>query len=449
MGTRLIRWGWLLAIALPVALAVIVWPHSASALNPSPTPSVTPTPTATPTPAACTRDMLWLTLAPTLTPTPTPSYTPTPGHTATPTATPTPPGCMADMQWWLFPNALLRVPVSQEEKYAGAIVWPPQPWKFGPVTLPDSFKQLSGEYKVEAQMEVKEEVQLHPAHRLAAWRKLRERRRCEPSRLSQSRPDGELHTEPFCLDKQPGGVVWRLGRAKDMAARRLPAPPIQAFVAVLPQRAKNKINESRLELLAQWSAGGMLNVDAGVNGPEFSGGAAFGGKVLASVEVDLRPVAYVRAEGKASGSITLCAPQYSLTPQFGGLTGTLEAQLFAWKATVVDLMLIPPVGGAPPCTPPPMSAAVTPAPPAPAVNLQPTPIADALTTSGPALALDSQGNGLLAWIGLAGSGPALDATEVFAAPVSGGQAGTPVQVTPTRMVTSTPRSFPFRTAPTC
>jgi len=64
------------------------------------------------------------------------------------------------------------------------------------------------------------------------------------------------------------------------------------------------------------------------------------------------------------------------------------------------------------------------------LSLTGTPVAQALGTSASALALDAQGNGLLAWAGAPGGGnPVLNTTELFVAPVVGGQAGAPVQLT--------------------
>jgi uncharacterized delta-60 repeat protein len=368
-----------------------------------------------------------------VTPTPTPTLTHTPSPTPTPTATPTPPGCTADMPWWLFPDALAPVPISQDEEYTGAIVWPPdptKPWKFGPYTVPDSFKFFSGKWDLEAQLELGEEVNctqntgsLHGSGSVDV----------ETASVAGSLGvdvTGYFHPRPFAWTTGQLSLSGALGPHWKWPLVDFLPFEIGQFVVLLPPSVQDKINASNFEVLLQVTAGGAFNIQAGPDGPELTGAAAAGAKVEGSLEVDLRPIVYLHAYGDTSGTITLCVPGYSLTPQFGGITGSVEAQAFVWKVKVVDWTFIDGFGETPPCTPPPTGApAVSESPDAAPAQEAPSPIADALLTSAPALALDSAGNGLVAWVGVVGGGSALDATELFVAPVSGGQAGTPVQIT--------------------
>ncbi len=354
------------------------------------------------------------------------------------------------MPAWLFPSLLLPVPVSAHQQYSGAIVLPPSPWQFGPYTVPALFRQLSGTYKVTAQVQVGEQVDCTAntgslqgqggiTFDLGSY-----------TGSLQAAVTGNFTPSPFAWTSGQLSLSGEFGPKITWPLVDFLPPQVSAFVATLPTPVQAYINQSALELAPRFTAGGALTITGGAGGPQLSGGARFGARVGVSAEVNLLPVFDLKAQGTASGTVTLCAPPLTLTPQFGGVTGGVLAQMWVFQFSVANWTFIPPLGNTPPCSagpaisagpqtagePAPQGTATpTPPPQGPALAATPaatpSPVAQALGTSAPALALDANGSGLMAWVGIPSGStlPAVDATELYVAPVTAGQAGAPVRLT--------------------
>jgi V8-like Glu-specific endopeptidase len=341
------------------------------------------------------------------------------------------PSCKEGLPWWLFPQ-LLAHSASPEEEYQGEINLPPEPFEFGPVSVPALLhKVLAGEWKAEVQLTAEETVNCTQlTGNVEATGSADLTIADEGIKISAS-ARGDFVPEPF---------AWTGGRLTVEAAvnvRELEltivdaVPTLNTLVESLPQPLREFVVETakknKIEASFDVTGGGDFMFGPGPQGPQFVGGRATLGFDL-SVGAQLQVSGLkLNIDANTAGEMALC-----VLPNDFGLSSeelTLKVQASAWFATytLVDATWgAIQVGG---CPPPPSIAsrarnrenlaAIVPSTPGPFL----------LGSSSPALAVDAAGNGLASWIQLEGTGEPWNQGEVFIAPVTGGALGSPLQVT--------------------